>query len=209
MGYVVVDDGETPPSPEELRALVRRLLPDYMVPTAFLRIPELPLTPNGKLDRRALPAPEWGRPALSGPRVAPRSELERELTRLWEAALGVEPVGIHDAFLDLGGDSLRAAQLVNTLQARLGETLYVTALFEAPTVADLAGYLERHYADSVDRLLGRVGGAEIALPPIHADQVAALRRCIPALPRRATNADLGPRNGPAVFLLSAPRSGST
>ena len=210
VGYVLIDEGQAPPSTGALRAAARTRLPDYMVPSAFMCLDALPLTPNGKLDRRALPQPDWRRPTLAGRHTEPRTPLERELVQLWASALGVERVGVHHAFLDLGGDSLRAAAVVNTLQSRLGETLYVTALFEAPTVAELAEYLEQHYADSVPKLTGQAPTEQgAAAARVTVEQGARLRALIPALPRRAPDADVGARNAPAVFLLSAPRSGST
>ena len=87
-------------------------LPHYMIPSALLFLDSLPLT-NGKLDRTALRKPEGERPDLSQPYVATRSEVERELVRIWEEVLHIRPIGIYDNFLDLGGHSLAAIRVVS------------------------------------------------------------------------------------------------
>ena len=96
-----------------LRAYVQGQLPEYMVPAAFVVLEALPLTPNGKVDRRALPAPETGRPQLAGQYVAPRTPVEQHVAAIWELVLGVEGVGVHDNFFALGGHSLLATQVVS------------------------------------------------------------------------------------------------
>jgi hypothetical protein len=121
-----------------LREHLRAALPEYMVPSAFVVLDALPLTPNGKADRNALPAPEPQRPDWHGAFVAPRNPTEKLLAALWAEVLGVERVGVHDNFFDLGGHSLQAAQLVSRVSKALGRDLPVKALFLHPTVAALA-----------------------------------------------------------------------
>ncbi|MFB6392425.1 amino acid adenylation domain-containing protein [Polymorphospora lycopeni] len=135
VGYVVT--GATEP-PAGLCEYVRRLLPEYMVPAAFVALPEVPRTSRGKLDPRALPEPDWGSGA-GGPAVAPRTPLERELAALVADLLGLpEPPGVLDNFFVLGGHSVRATQLMARIWTAHGVDLPVRTLFDDPTVAGLA-----------------------------------------------------------------------
>ncbi|HEV8558082.1 MAG TPA: non-ribosomal peptide synthase/polyketide synthase [Actinophytocola sp.] len=138
VGYVV-PAGEAAPSASELRAFLSGELPGYMVPAAFVTLPELPLTGNGKLDRRALPAPE-GRPELDGAYVAPRTPVEQALAGIWAEALGVPRVGVQDNFFDLGGDSILSLQVVSRAR-QSGLALTSKAMFLRQTIADLAAEL--------------------------------------------------------------------
>ena len=135
VGYVVGADGDAPDT-SELRSHLKRLLPDYMVPSAFVVLEALPLTVNGKVDRKALPAPE-GRPAELE-YVAPRTPVEEMLAQIWAEVLGVERVGIHDNFFELGGHSLMAIRVVSRLRDAFSVELPVRVLFEAPSMAELA-----------------------------------------------------------------------
>ncbi|MEN3304154.1 MAG: hypothetical protein V7603_356 [Micromonosporaceae bacterium] len=110
VAYLVAAPGSTVDVPE-LRAFLGRLLPDYMVPAAFVVLDRLPLNPNGKLDRGALPAPDWT--AGSTGYVAPRTHTERALARVWREVLGVARVGVQDNFFELGGDSILSIQVVS------------------------------------------------------------------------------------------------
>ncbi|MBM0108954.1 non-ribosomal peptide synthetase, partial [Steroidobacter sp. S1-65] len=104
VGYVT-SRGAQPPSVEELRAHLKAVLPEYMVPSAFVVLSSLPLTPNGKLDRRALPAPELDA-YVSREYEAPQGEVEEVLAGIWQELLHVERVGRQDNFFELGGHSL-------------------------------------------------------------------------------------------------------
>ncbi|HEY6322453.1 MAG TPA: amino acid adenylation domain-containing protein, partial [Thermoanaerobaculia bacterium] len=129
--------GRAAPGAEELRAFLRERLPEPMVPAAYVWLAALPLTPNGKLDRRALPAPQWGRGEqdLAAP---PRTPVEELLLGLWREVLGVERIGIHDSFFALGGHSLLAARLASRVRRAFDVELPLAALLEAPTVAGIA-----------------------------------------------------------------------
>jgi acyl-coenzyme A synthetase/AMP-(fatty) acid ligase len=113
------------------RAWLIKKLPEYMLPAAFVLLPEFPLTPNGKVDRRALPAPDANRPDQGEAYVAPRDPLEQFLINLWQPTLGLKQIGVNDNFFDIGGNSLKGAILINRLQELLGEYVYVVAIFDA------------------------------------------------------------------------------
>ncbi|MDG4786446.1 amino acid adenylation domain-containing protein [Micromonospora sp. WMMD1102] len=139
-GYLVAQ-GEQVPNPAELREFLARSLPEYMVPAAFVSLAKIPLTANGKLDRRALPAPD--RAALHGEQayVAPRTPVEERVAAIWRDVLGLERVGVHDSFFDLGGHSIRAVALVGELRA-IGLDVSVRDVFAHRTVAELCGILD-------------------------------------------------------------------
>ncbi|PTL76744.1 non-ribosomal peptide synthetase [Vitiosangium sp. GDMCC 1.1324] len=124
-----------------LRDGMRRTLPEYMVPSAFVVLEALPRNANGKVDRKALPAPATERPSLR-PYEAPRTPTEELLAGLWRQVLGVERVGVHDHFLELGGHSLLATQVVSRLRSALKLELPLNAFFEAPTLEALARRVE-------------------------------------------------------------------
>jgi amino acid adenylation domain-containing protein len=131
--------------PIGMRRFLEQKLPPYMVPSAFVFLNELPHTPNGKIDRHALPAPEQIR--LSGVTfVPPRDALEGALTNMWEAMLRVNPIGVLDNFFDLGGDSLAALQVLVQVHETFGKSLAPSALFQSPTVEQLAAILRQDKA---------------------------------------------------------------
>ncbi|MFJ8190141.1 amino acid adenylation domain-containing protein [Streptomyces sp. NPDC096094] len=136
VGYFVPADGEGP-DPAALRDHLARTLPDYMVPAAYVPLDGIPLNANGKLNRRALPAPAQTGTAPDGTYLAPRSDAERHIAAVWQDVLGIERVGVHDSFFDLGGDSIRAVPLAGALRAA-GFDIGVREVFEHRTVARLA-----------------------------------------------------------------------
>ncbi|HEX2201844.1 MAG TPA: non-ribosomal peptide synthase/polyketide synthase [Longimicrobium sp.] len=125
---------------DAIRADLRRSLPEYMVPSAFVFLPALPLSPNGKLDRKALPAPEFGSAAERY--VAPRTAAEEALAGVWAEVLRLERVGVEESFFDLGGHSLLATRVVSRVREVMDVELPLRALFEGPTVAALAARVE-------------------------------------------------------------------
>ncbi|MCY1022279.1 non-ribosomal peptide synthetase [Pyxidicoccus sp. MSG2] len=124
----------------KLRAFLRELLPEYMVPSVLVPLARMPLNRNGKLDRGALPEPHPSRPEAD-PYVAPESPLERTIAAIWQEALGVEKVGLHGNFFDLGGYSLLMVRVHEKLSAALGRRVSMVELFQHPTVAALARHL--------------------------------------------------------------------
>ena len=120
-----------------LRTHLAGILPEYMVPAAFVAMKKLPLTPNGKLDRKALPAPEGEAYGQQG-YEEPQGEIEKQLAGMWQELLGIERVGRQDHFFELGGHSLLAVRLVARVQQVLGVELPVTTLFARPQLGQLA-----------------------------------------------------------------------
>jgi amino acid adenylation domain-containing protein len=134
----LVTSGQQVPAVSELRRALAQKLPDYMVPAIFITLETLPLTPTGKVDRRSLPSPQGTRPVLENPYAAPTSPLEETLAKMWADVLRLEQVGIHDHFLELGGNSLLATVLVSRVLKDLHVRVPLRTLFEAPTVAEMA-----------------------------------------------------------------------
>jgi nonribosomal peptide synthetase DhbF len=122
---------------EQLRAGLRRQLPEYMVPVAFVALDELPLTPNGKLDRDALPDGVQ----VHGEFVAPQGVVEVTMAQVWAQVLGLEQVGREDNFFDLGGDSLLGARLIFRLREVFEREIPLRELFRFQTVSQLAAAL--------------------------------------------------------------------
>ncbi|MHC5724335.1 MAG: non-ribosomal peptide synthetase [Nostoc sp.] len=124
-----------------LRQFLKEKLPEYMVPRAYMLLESLPLTLNGKVDHRALPTPDTIT-FNNQDYVAPRSQVEELLAQIWAKVLGIEQVGIHDNFFELGGHSLLATQLTSRIRDTFQIDLPVRNLFEAPTVEQLARYID-------------------------------------------------------------------
>ncbi|MEU8434185.1 amino acid adenylation domain-containing protein, partial [Streptomyces sp. NPDC029216] len=124
--------------PEGLRGFTAERLPEFMVPSAFVLLDRLPLMPNGKLDRAALPEPEF----TGAPYRAPRTAREEALAALFAEVLGLDRVGIDDGFFELGGHSLLATRLISRARAEMGLEIPIRKIFDLPTVAALAPWLE-------------------------------------------------------------------
>jgi amino acid adenylation domain-containing protein len=149
VGYLLCE-GESRPSVGALREHLRKGLPEYMLPSAFVFLEAFPLTPNGKVDRRALPAPETSRPLLEDAYAPPESDLERRLAAIWCEVLQLEQVGVNDNFFDLGGHSLLLVQLANRLRDVAGREIPILDLFKYPTVRTLAEFLRGGAGDEQD-----------------------------------------------------------
>jgi amino acid adenylation domain-containing protein len=164
VAYVVPADGATA-DVAELRSGLAERLPDYMVPAAFVVLEALPLTQHGKLDRAALPAPDFNPTDWTGP----RSLQEEILCGLFAEVLGLKTVGVHDSFFELGGDSIMSMRLVTRVRTTFGVRLSIRTIFEAPTVAELAGQLGGDTeGDTLDVLLPlRVTGDKAPLFCVH------------------------------------------
>lgn len=141
VGYVVLKDGR-PKNPVPLREFLAERLPTFLVPSAFVFVDQLPITPNGKLDRAALHAPELASQNLPKQRVAPRTDAERDILRVWSDVLREPEIGVTENFFEVGGHSLKAVELVAAIRDRLGHALPLSALYEAPTVEQLAAVIQ-------------------------------------------------------------------
>ncbi|MEN9676181.1 MAG: beta-ketoacyl synthase, acyl transferase subunit [Verrucomicrobiota bacterium] len=126
----------------DLRRHLGSLVPDYMVPSAFVVVDHLPQTPSGKIDRLALPAPDVRRPDLDVPYAAPQSAVQRTLSEVWADRLGLDRVGLDDNFFDLGGNSLLSIQCIAQLEER-GLRLPIVKHYQHPTIRACAAFLER------------------------------------------------------------------
>ena len=127
----------------ELKALLKKTLPDYMVPAYFVLLEKLPLMESGKIDLRALPPPNGMRPDLEDTHVAPRDDLERRLVFVFEKVLGVQSVGIRDNFFDLGGHSMLAVPLVSEIEKEFGQRIPLVSFFQGANVEFLASLLRQ------------------------------------------------------------------
>ena len=210
VAYFVAGQKPVPPV-SELRRFLRKKLPEYMIPSTFIVLDAFPLTPNQKIDRRALPIPDITRSQLSTIYVAPRDELEQLLVRLWQEVLNVDTIGIYDNFFELGGDSIKGAILTNRVQEQLGEIVYVTVLFDASTIAELADYFEMHYPEAVAKMSSRRTSPipSTSNDRINADKVTLFRRAMPSLALPEQQKISTKKNPQMIFILSPPRSGST
>ncbi|HLF03654.1 MAG TPA: AMP-binding protein [Dehalococcoidia bacterium] len=157
----LVPSAKPGPSVSALRRTLGEKLPPYMVPSAFVMLEALPLLPNGKVNRLALPAPDHTRPELETPFLAPRTPVEEELAGIWAQVLGLDRAGVDDNFLELGGDSLLAMQVISRVIKAFKVNLPLHALFAAPTVAQMAVVVTQHQAnqakiEDVERLLAEL-----------------------------------------------------
>jgi amino acid adenylation domain-containing protein len=124
---------------EDLRRFLQKTLPDYMIPSRFVKLDALPLTPNGKVDRNALPEP--ASLENKAPEAEPRNETERKLAGIWNSVLNQQSIGVDDNFFDLGGHSYLVARLLRRIETEFGARLSMAAVFEAPTISQLAKLL--------------------------------------------------------------------
>jgi acyl carrier protein len=137
IGYVVAKRNPAP-TVTEIRQHLLTKLPVSMLPSAFVFLDALPLNINNKVDLRALPKPAGTRPTLAVAFAAPSNTLEHKLAQIWEDVLSIAPIGIHDHFLDLGGNSLRAMQIVSRISQQLQTMISPSTLLMQATIADMA-----------------------------------------------------------------------
>jgi len=156
----LVADGDAGLTHSDLREFLARSLPDYMLPSAFVRIDAFPLTAHGKVDRAALPVPDADNTLQDTVAEAPCTETERHVAEVLGELLKLEAIGLHDNFFLLGGHSLLGAQLIARLRELFGVEISLRTLFEAATVAALSA--------EIDRRLKRRSAGDSVTAPIHA-----------------------------------------
>jgi amino acid adenylation domain-containing protein len=146
------------PTASALRRALADLLPTPMIPSIFVMLDAFPVTPTGKVDRQALPDPGNSRPELDTAYVAPTTPIEEQLANIWAEVLAIDQVGVRDNFFDLGGHSLLATRVIARVIKTFRLELPSKALFESPTVADMAIVVTQNQARAVgeedlDRML--------------------------------------------------------
>ena len=151
---------------DELRKFLKEKLPAYMLPSAFVFTDAFPLTPNGKLDRKALPEPEAHSLEPKDLYVAPRTPTEEALATIWCDLLNLKQVGVHNNFFELGGHSLLATQLMSRVRNIFQIEIAVRSVFEAPTIADLAKYIDADLSE------GKSATAPSIVPVARGQQLA-------------------------------------
>ncbi|MDI1443020.1 amino acid adenylation domain-containing protein [Polyangium sp. 6x1] len=145
------------PSSTEIRQFVAERLPSYMVPAAFVFLDALPRTSTGKIDRKSLEVPSGERPDLDRAFVAPRSGFEETIASVWREVLGLERVGVHDNFFDVGGHSLLMVQLRDRLARACGTEIPIIELFRHPTIDALTRYLDASRAPAEEAVVEESG----------------------------------------------------
>jgi amino acid adenylation domain-containing protein len=170
VAYVVPEAGRSGTA-ETLRHALRASLPGYMIPAAFVFLDEFPLSPNGKVDRQALPAPEENGARLHRSEK-PRGIVEGSLERIWESVLGLAPIGRHDDFFDLGGNSIQSTQVLAGIEESFGFSLPPSTLAEHGTIERLAALVSGNVViPSPSPLVPlRMGGAGRPLFLVHSGQ---------------------------------------
>lgn len=145
VAYLRTPDGSAPAA-SELRGVLQKVLPDYMLPNAYVALRVFPLTPSGKVDRKSLPAPQQPVSRTSS-HEAPSTPLEIDLAAIWRDVFHIADVGVNDHFLDLGGHSLTAVKIVVRVQDRIGVELPPQTLFETLTIGALAELIMQKLLD--------------------------------------------------------------
>ncbi len=137
-----VPSGRLDANESELKEMLKEHLPEFMVPSAFVRLNALPQTPNGKLDRQALPAPSQAMGQKHGaPLAEPKNPTEQLIAGIWKEVLKLNHLSTQDHFFDLGGHSLLAVQVLGKLRQATGQEISITDIFQFPTIASLALHL--------------------------------------------------------------------
>ncbi|MGH9762573.1 MAG: amino acid adenylation domain-containing protein, partial [Blastocatellia bacterium] len=162
--YVVLS-GEARLSGEELRGYLRNSLPEYMLPSAVVQLPELPLTPSGKIDRKALASLDIARTGTGRKYEGPGSPIEEKLVSVWQEVLQTEHIGIADSFFELGGHSLLATQVISRVREVFEVEIPLRDLFERPTIRALAELIGNQNPERLAKWVTRVERRAMASDP--------------------------------------------
>jgi acyl carrier protein len=144
----IVAESDTQVRVDEIRGYLRRRIPEYMMPQAYVEMARMPVTGNGKVDRGRLPEVGRERPELEEEYVGPRSEMEEVVAGVWREVLGVERVGMRDNFFDVGGHSLLMVEVKERLGKEVGREVKLIELFQYPTIDSLVEHLNRNKDES-------------------------------------------------------------
>jgi acyl carrier protein len=150
-----------------VRQYLKQKLPDYMVPAVMVALEQLPLGSTGKVDRSALPGMGQQHPEVASQYIAPRTEVEETLARIWSAILALEHIGVNDNFFELGGHSLLATQMRARIRELFDIEVPLVTVFERPTIAELAQAIgEIQSRNNGNYARGRIKRAEVAAEKI-------------------------------------------
>ncbi|MCP5005240.1 MAG: amino acid adenylation domain-containing protein [Planctomycetes bacterium] len=156
VAYIVPEE-DFKPSTSELSVFLKKKLPEYMIPSVFIKLDSLPLTPNGKVDRKALPVPDQKRPELNKEFTAPSTTTEIKLAEIFSGLLKLKEVGVNDNFFELGGHSLLAIQLLSRIAVTFQVDLPMRVVFESPFIAEISLKIEKIKEEiGKDEELGRL-----------------------------------------------------
>lgn len=148
--YFVAD---RPRSAIELRETLAQGLPSYMIPAYYVQMDKIPLTSNGKVDRKALPAPQESI-LSSSEYIGPRNKVEERFVEVWQEVLGLTEVGIHDPFFTIGGDSIKVIRIISKINQQLSASITVADFYNYPTIAGLAGVIDKRPIAGQERAMG-------------------------------------------------------
>lgn len=159
----------------DLRYALQQTLPPHMIPTHYIFLAELPLNANGKIDRQTLPPLSPARPALSTAYVPPTDASQAELIALWESLFGINPIGIHDDFFEIGGSSLTVLHLLAEIKKGFGVTIPIGLFLQEPTIGNLSNLVQRllqnEHATSIARQPATNAAIKTMAQRIHNRQV--------------------------------------
>ncbi|WP_189998859.1 non-ribosomal peptide synthetase, partial [Streptomyces rubradiris] len=173
VAYLVPAEGRELPDAAALAEDCGTLLPEYMVPSAFVALDAIPLNANGKVDRKALAAPERSAMRAGREFVAPRTDTERTLAKIWSEVLGVDEIGVHDEFFELGGHSILMIQVLAAAR-REGLAVSVWRMYQHGTLVDLAAAIDEDRAAAAAEEAAKAAEAEPAPVEVPAELLAAL-----------------------------------